>query len=360
MVLAAGKGTRLRPLTDVVPKPAAPVAGKPIIGHIFELLAESGFEEVHVNVHHLADVLLDLYGGDYRVAGVPVHLSREEELLGTAGSVKRLASLAGGFDETFVVVMGDALTDMDLNEVVAFHKEKGALATMSLLRVDDTEQYGVVELDGGGNILGFQEKPRSPEAISNLANTGVYVLEPEVLDYIPEGTFYDFAHDVFPRLLRAGERFVGYDEGDFYWSDIGTLEAYRQAQADALSGRVRLNIPGERRGDGVRVARSASVHPSAVLEGPVVIGADAVVGPGVTLRGEVAVGDGCWLRPGATIERSVLLPGTYVGDGARVKDCIVGPGYDVRAGETILGEALVGQAPNERRRFAQKLDDSAA
>ena len=356
MVLAAGKGTRLKPLTDVMPKPVAPVAGKPIIDHIFELLAASGFEEVHVNIHYLAQVMLDRYGETTVVDGMPIRFSCEERLAGTAGGVRRLAHR---FDDTFVVIMGDALTDVNLPELVAFHKQQGALATLALMRVEDTSQYGVVDLDGGNNIVGFQEKPHPTDAISTLANTGIYVLEPEVLDYIPRNTFFDFADDVFPRLLEAGERFVGY-EGDFYWSDVGTLAAYRQAQHDALSGKVGVRIPGRWHGRGLWVDRDAWLHPGGILDGGAVIGPDAVVGRGVTLSGGVTVGDGCWIHPGATIKRSTLLPGSCVGEGAYLEDCIIGPGYGVRAGDTVLGEALVlGSRPREDRR-SWTLDGSAA
>src|SRR5829696_6496388 len=235
MALAAGKGTRLFPLTGEIPKPMAPVVDTPIIGHIFDLLATHGVEEVHVNVHYLAEALLKAYGEESRANGMKIHLSREDELRGTAGGVKRLSER---FDDSFVVVSGDALTDVDIGELVAFHKEKGALATIALHRVYDTSEFGVVEIDEEGAILGFQEKPNPEEAISTLANTGIYVLEPRALDYIPEKTFFDFAKDVFPKFLENGERFAGY-QGDFYWSDIGTLEAYRQAQYDVLSGKVR-------------------------------------------------------------------------------------------------------------------------
>ena len=337
MVLAAGKGTRLKPLTAIIPKPVAPVAGKPMIEHIFELLAASGFEEVHVNVHHLAHVILGLYGETTVIDGMPVYFSCEERLAGTAGGVKRLASR---FDETFVVIMGDALTDVDLRQLVDFHKERGALATLALMRVEDTSRYGVVELDGRNNIVGFQEKPRPEEAVSTLANTGIYVLEPEVLDYIPEASFFDFADDVFPRLLEAGEKFVGY-EGEFYWSDIGTLDAYRAAQHDALSGKVRVRIPGERRSEGLWVERGTQLHHAVALEGRVVLRQDVVIGEGVTLVGDVTVGSGCRVRPGATVKRSILLPGSSVGSGAHLEDCIVGHGYNVRAGEQILGGAFV-------------------
>jgi NDP-sugar pyrophosphorylase family protein len=318
----------------------APVAGEPIIGHIFELLARSGIEEIHVNVHYLAEVIVGLYGKEAQVSGAKIHFSREEELMGTAGGVKRIAE---HFDETFVVIMGDALTDVDVREVVAFHREHDAVATLALMRVADTSRYGVVELDSENNIVGFQEKPQASEAVSNLANIGIYVLEPEVLEYIPENTFFDFAEDVFPRLLAAEEKFVGY-EGDFYWSDVGTLEAYRRAQRDVLSGKVRVRIPGERRGSGLWIGRDAWLHPTASLRGQAVIGQEAIVGPAVTLVGDVTVGRGCWVHPGATVKRSILLPGSSVGEGSYLEGCIVGPSYEVRSGDQIWGGALVRRA----------------
>jgi mannose-1-phosphate guanylyltransferase len=342
MVLAAGKGTRLFPLTGEIPKPMAPVVDTPIIHHIFDLLARHGFSEAYVNVHYLANALLDAYGEESNVNDMKVRLLREEELTGTAGGVRHLAevSSAGDFSEPFVVVSGDALTDVDIEDLVAFHKEKGALATIALHRVYDTSEFGVVEVDGESNILGFQEKPDPNEAISTLANAGVYVLEPAVLEYIPKNTFFDFARDVFPRLLEEGERFVGY-QGDFYWSDIGTLEAYRQAQYDVLSGKVRVKVPGEKRDESLWVGENAQIHPSAALTGYVVVGRDAVIGRGVSLLGDVTVGTDCWIRPNATIKRSILLPGAIIGDDAYLEDCIVGYGYDVRSGETIRGGALM-------------------
>jgi len=337
MALAAGKGTRLFPLTGEIPKPMAPVVNTPIIEHIFDLMAGHGIEEVYVNVHYLADALLETYGEESRVNGMTVHFEREAELLGTAGGVKRLAER---FDDTFVVVSGDALTDVNIRELVDFHREKGALATIALRWVYDTSEFGVVEVDEEGKIQGFQEKPSPEEAISTLANTGIYVFEPRALDYIPEGTFFDFAEDVFPQLLESGERFVGYQE-DFYWSDIGTLAAYRQAQYDVLSGKVGVKIPGEERSEGLWVGEDAQIHSAAEIEGHVLIGKDAVVGRGVKLLGDVIVGSDCWIRPNATIKRSILLPGASVGGGAYLEDCIVGHHYDVRRQETIRGGALI-------------------
>jgi NDP-sugar pyrophosphorylase family protein len=341
VVLAAGKGTRLLPLTKEIPKPMVPIVGKPMIQHIFELLAASGVDETRVNAFHLAESVLACYGERSWVEGMSVNVSREERLMGTAGGVKRLASISRSFDEAFVVVMGDALTDIDVREVVAFHKEQKALATLALMPVSDTSQYGVVRLDGEGNILAFQEKPSPKEAISTLANTGIYVLEPRVLDYVPEDTFFDFANDLFPRLLETGERFVGYrGEEDFYWSDVGTLEAYRAAHADALAGKVRVKISGERLGEGLWIDRDAQIHQTTLLEGPVVLGRDAVVERGVTLSRNVTVGASCRVLSGATVKGSVLLPGSRVGIGAYLEGCIVGPGYDVPPRKRIRGEAL--------------------
>ena len=343
MVLAAGKGTRLFPLTGEIPKPLAPVVNTPIIEHIFDLLARHGVAKSYVNVHYLADALLKAYDGEESyINAMSVHLLREKELTGTAGGVKHLAKIAskGSSNETFIVVSGDALTDIDLKELLAFHKHKGALATIALKRVYDTSEFGVVELDEEDNILSFQEKPDPREAISTLANTGIYIFEPEVLEYIPEGTFFDFARDVFPRLLWAGERFVGY-EGEFYWSDIGTLEAYRQAQHDVLLGKVRVKVPGQKRGETLWVEKNAQIHPSAALTGYVVVGRDAVIGRDVALWGDVTVGADCWVHPNATIKSSILLPGSSVGEGAYLEDCIVGHGYDVRPGDTIRGGALI-------------------
>jgi mannose-1-phosphate guanylyltransferase len=242
--------------------------------------------------------------------------------------------------------MGDALTDVDLRGVVAFHKERSALATLALMSVSDTSQYGVVELNGEGGILAFQEKPDPTEAISTLANSGIYVLEPEALDYIPEDTFFDFANDLFPRLLEAGERFVGY-EGDFYWSDVGTLEAYRQAQADVLEGKVQVEIPGKRLGKNLWADENVRLHWTIGREGAVMLGRDAIIGRDVTLSGSVTIDQDCWVRQGATVKRSVLLPGASVGEEAYLEDCIVGPGYHERPGDQIRGGALVCR---ERRR----------
>ena len=337
MVLAAGKGTRLAPLTDELPKPMAPVVNKPVIEHVFELLAGARVKEVYVNVSHLSDVILGHYGEKTHIEDMQINFCHEEQLMGTAGGVKRLAR---HFSETFVVIMGDALTDVDVQSMVAFHKKNKALATLALVPVSDPSRYGVVELDSEGSIRRFQEKPEPGHAISNLANTGIYVLEPEVLDYIPEDTFFDFAQDVFPRLLEAGERFMGY-EGNFYWLDIGTLQAYRAAQYDVLSGKVCVEIPGYQMGENLWVDTGVEIHPTAVFEGHSVIGGGTVIEQKATLVGDTIVGSGCRVHPESTVKRSILFPNSHIGEGSCVEDCIVGPDYEVRPGERIRGETLM-------------------
>jgi NDP-sugar pyrophosphorylase family protein len=242
--------------------------------------------------------------------------------MGTAGGVKRIAD---HFDETFVVVMGDALTDIDVREVVAFYNKRKALATLALMPVSDTSQYGVVRLNEEGNILAFQEKPDPKEAISTLANTGIYVLEPRALEYIPEDTFFDFANDLFPRALEVGKRFVGYRGEDFYWSDVGTLEAYQAAQADTLAGKVRVKILGERLAENLWIDKDASFHQTVAFEGAVVLSQDAVIGREVTLSGNVTVGPGCRVFSGVTVKSSILLPGSRVGTGLISKVASLGP-----------------------------------
>jgi NDP-sugar pyrophosphorylase family protein len=343
MVLAAGKGTRLFPLTGVLPKPMAPVADKPIIQHIFELLSRTGVDEAHANVHYLADVVLDHYGEETEVGRMDVRFHREQQLMGTAGGVKNVAE---AFEETFVVVMGDALTDVDVGEVVDFHKEKKAAATIALTPVEDTTEYGVAVLDREKSIVGFQEKPGPKEAISNLANTGIYVLEPEALSYVPEGAFFDFAKDLFPRLLEAGERVAGYNVSGSYWSDIGNLSAYKKAQRDVLAGLVKVEVDGEPWGRNLWIGEKAKIHRSAYgrIEGKAFIGTGAEVGPDASLSEGATVGRHCRVGGGATVRGSVLLPGATVGAGAYLEDCVIGPGYEVGPGARLLGEALVREA----------------
>ena len=227
MVLAAGTGSRLRPLTLKRAKAMLPIGGRPLLEHLTCLLKVHNITEIAINLHYRPDDIVE-YFGDGHAFGVRITYSREQELLGTAGAVKKLQHF---FTETFLVVYGDLLTTLDLTALVDFHWRKGGLATIALYRVDHPQACGIVELDTNGRIRRFVEKPGPEEVFGNLANAGIYVLEPEVIDFIPAGVFYDFGHDLFPLLLEHGMPLYGYPIRA-YLIDIGTLEKYKQAQRD--------------------------------------------------------------------------------------------------------------------------------
>jgi NDP-sugar pyrophosphorylase family protein len=225
MILAAGEGRRLRPLTDHLPKPMLPIAGRPLLEHIITHLRNCGVTELAINLHHLPALVMDYFGDGQRWQ-VNLRYSVEEHLLGSAGGVKRLQSF---FDETFVVFYGDLLTWTDLRPMIAFHRQAGVLATLGLYHVPDPWNRGIVELDPAQYITRFAEKPPRDQVFSNLANAGIYVLEPEVLNQIPAEQVYDFGHDVFPGLLAQGGRIAGYVIEDLL-IDIGLPEKYAQAE----------------------------------------------------------------------------------------------------------------------------------
>ncbi len=244
MVLAAGLGTRLRPLTYEITKPMVPVLDRPVMEHILDLLKRHGFDEVIANLHYFPDSIKEYFGDriSYRV---------EEELLGTAGGVRACRDFFGG--EPFLVISGDALTDIDLGALAARHSEAGGMATLAVKKVPDTREYGVVLHDREGRITGFQEKPSPDEALSDLGNCGIYVFSPEIFDYFPERPFADWAQDVFPALLENDVPFHIH-EIDEYWNDVGSLTELRQGTFDALGGELHLEMEGSEVQPGVTVA----------------------------------------------------------------------------------------------------------
>src|SRR5215469_14588947 len=251
MILAGGLSTRLYPLTKQVPKPLVPVAGVPNAVHLINYLRAYGYDEIAINVHYLSEAILDALGDGSRF-GVRLTYSYEPELLGSAGGVKKLQSFFGG--DPFVVVGCDDLTDLPLDRLTAFHKERNAIATIGLVECEEVDQYGVVVIDDRGKVVGFQEKPAIVTERSKLANTGIYAFSPAIFDRIPAEEFYDFGKQVFPALQSAGEPFYGFDARGAYWADIGTPAEYRRASYDVVRGV--FSIPGTRAG---------GVDPSAVL-----------------------------------------------------------------------------------------------
>jgi len=315
MLLAAGLGTRLRPLTYELPKPMVPILGRPVMEHIMRLLARHGFDEVIANLHYFPDLIRNRFGdgSDY---GLRLTYSYEPELMGTAGGVRNARDHFGG--ETFLIISGDALTDIDLTALWEAHKRKGGIATLALKRVDDPREFGVVIVGEDGRIQGFQEKPDPAEALSNLGNCGIYVFEPEIFDYFPEQDFVDWAMDVFPKLLEQDVSFYGHEFPD-YWNDVGSLDEYRQGNFDALEGRVRVDMPGSDNGRNV---------PTAVeVDGPVFIGEGCEIAAGVRITGPVVIGEG-----------------SRIGENAALRDTIVWPRTDVDPGTVLIG-AVAGERP---------------
>jgi mannose-1-phosphate guanylyltransferase len=275
-----------------------PVLGTPVMEHILRLLARHGFDDVVSNLHYFPEQIEKRFG-DGSEWGVRLSYSYEPELLGTAGGVRNVRDHFGG--ETFLIISGDALTDLDLTALWDAHRSHGGIATLSLKRVDDPSQIGVVIQGDDGRIQGFQEKPDPAEALSNLGNCGIYVMEPEIFDYFPDRPFVDWAQDVFPALLEQDVAFYGHEIDD-YWNDIGNIKEFRQGNFDALAGEVKVEIaPGR-----------LNVDAEWVDDPPVYVGEDCEIGAGARLTGPVVLGDRCKVGKGAAIRDSVLWPGTDV------------------------------------------------
>jgi len=328
MVLAAGLGTRLRPITYAMPKPMVPVLNRPVMEHIVRLLAGHGFGEAIANLHWFPETI-EGHFGDGSELGIELSYSREQALLGTSGGVRNAAGFLG---DSFLVISGDALTDIDLGAMREFHESHDGIATLATKRVADTTQFGVAITGADGRIQGFQEKPQPAEALSDLANCGIYMFRAEVFDYFPEpGTskaagegdpagFADWAMDVFPALLENDVPFYSH-EIDAYWNDIGNLDELRQGNLDALEGAVRVDPGAPEVAAGVR---SASDLRRAEVEGPALIGAGVELGEGVRIQGPAIVGDGCRIGAGAWVRDSILLSGAELAPEAMLIGAIAG------------------------------------
>ena len=310
MVMAAGLGTRLRPLTDVLPKPMMPVANRPVLHHLLNLLRRHDVRELGINLHAFPE-MIESYFGDGSNLDMSIHWSYEPELLGTAGGTKKLEDLWGG--EPILVTSGDGLHDVDVTALLGHHRRTGALATLTVKPVTDPSAYGVVILDRDTRVRGFQEKPRRDEARSDLANCGIYVIEPELLERIPADSFVDFGEDVWPSLVAANEEIYAYTTMA-YWNDVGDLDELRNSILDAVLGHVRVEIPGEEIAPGVWAEEGCRIDSSARIDGPVVLGANVVIEAEAQVRGPAAIGADCHVAKAAALRSATLLPGSLVPD----------------------------------------------
>jgi mannose-1-phosphate guanylyltransferase/phosphomannomutase len=325
VVMAGGEGTRLRPLTSNQPKPMVPIVGKPCMEHILELLKKHGLRDVVVTVAFLPQAIRS-YFGDGDNLGLSIEYSVEESPLGTAGSV-RLA--AGKLDDTFLVISGDALCDVDLTRLVEFHREKGASVTIGLKSVDNPLEFGIVVTDEDGKVERFLEKPSWGQVFSDTINTGIYVIEPEVLRHIPTDRPYDFSKELFPLLLEMGRPMYGFVM-DGYWQDIGNLDQYRQANFDALDERLHLEVAGIRIRGNVWLGEGVDADIDAI-EGPAYIGNYCRIGPDATIGPYSVLGPSVTLRDSARVARSIVDASTYLGRSALVEGAIIGRSCELRA-----------------------------
>ncbi len=380
MILAAGKGTRVRPITHTIPKPMIPILQKPVMEFLLELLRQHGFDQIMVNVSHLAHEI-ENYFRDGQKFGVQIAYSFEGrivdgelvgEALGSAGGMRRIQDFSPFFDSTFVVLCGDALIDLDLTAAVKRHREKGSIATVIMKSVprEEVSSYGVVVTDEDGRIQAFQEKPSVEEALSTSINTGIYIFEPEVLDYIPSGEEFDIGSQLFPKLVEMGAPFYGITM-DFQWVDIGKVPDYWRAVRGVLQGEVKnVQIPGHEVAPGVYTGLNVDVNWDKVeIEGPVYIGGMTRIEDGAKIIGPTYIGPNCRICSGATVDNSVIFEYSRLGPGVRLVDKLVfgrycvdktGATIDVQAAAldwliTDARQVLPSQPPVERQAIAQLL-----
>lgn len=339
MVLAAGLGTRLRPLTDLISKPMAPIVNRPVMEHIIKLLAKHGFTDIVCNLHYFPDEIKNHFR-DGSKWGVNIVYSFEEELLGTAGGVKKVEDFFQG--QTFLVISGDALTDINLSGAYDFHKEKKGVATLVLAKVEDTSQFGVVLLDDEKRIKGFQEKPLSGEAKSNLANSGIYFFEPDIFKYMPlKGQFYDFGKTLFPDLLEKDIPYYGYKHNR-YWNDVGSLDEYQMGNFDALEGKVKVDIPGKMIKEGVWIGRNCKIQKDVIIIPPVCIGDDCIIKSGAKLYGPIILGNNTTVDERAILYRGIKWGSGYVGKDASLIGAIIGYAAEIKDKASVLEKAVIG------------------
>ena len=335
--MAGGEGTRLRPLTTSQPKPMLPMANQPMAAHVISLLKSHGFDEIIITVAFLANTIRT-YFGDGSEFGVRIDYATEETPLGTAGSVRNARE---ELDERFLVISGDVLTDIDLGELVRFHDDAGAAVTLALKPMENPLEFGIVITDPKGRIERFLEKPTWGQVFSDRINTGIYVLDPVVLDYIAPDRPVDFSAEVFPTLLEAGHPLYGFTT-ERYWEDVGTLEAYLRVHEDILDAKVAVAIDAFPLRDGVWVGEGAEIDPSATIEAPVLIGDNCRIGPGARLGAYSVLGANVNVGEGAVLERSVVHDNCYIGAGAAARSAVVGRSCELRRGVNIGEGAVLG------------------
>lgn len=336
VILAGGCGTRLQPLTMSTPKPMLPLFSKPVLEHGIDLLRLHGVDEVIIALSSKSSEIMDHFG-DGSAWGINIRYSIETEPKGTAGAVKLLQPV---INDTFLVISGDTVTDFDLTAAIEFHKKKSAIATMLLHHADDPTDFGIVQHEADGRISRVLEKPKSSEVFSDTINTGLYILEPEALSSIPYFTTYDFARDLFPRMLRNMEPVYGCRLPG-YWCDVGNLIQYRNAHFDALVGKARIDIVATEVEPGVWIGEDTEVHQTAELAGPLFLGAGAELRKNAALNPFSVIGGNSLVDEAATVARSIIGSRAFIGKGTKITDCVIGEGYRVHELRSIKNQIVM-------------------
>lgn len=317
-ILAAGAGTRLRPLTYEIPKPMVPLANKPVVEYTIESLKKHNITSMMMNLHTLPHLIKN-YFGDGKDFGVDISYSYEENLLGTAGGLKKCREF---FDSTFIVMSGDGLSDIEITSALEFHKKKKSLATMILKKIETRFNYGITVADRFNKIVKFVEKPTWGSVFSDTVNTGIYIFEPEIFKFIPEG-FYDFGQDLWPKLLKLKKPIYAYTTNG-YWTDIGNIEEYKKATKDILEGKINLNIPGKPfRTKEVKIGENSFVDKSVKFIGKSLIGRNCKIGKNVVVDNGTIIGNNVIIKDDVIIKDSILLDNVVVNNEAKLHSSIV-------------------------------------
>ncbi|GAB4112153.1 MAG: NDP-sugar synthase [Roseiflexaceae bacterium] len=339
VILVGGLGTRLRPLTCNLPKPMIPLLNQPFIEHVLENLRDQGIDEVILAVQYLADRFRTALGDGSRL-GLKVHVVEEPEPRGTAGAVKNVEHLLDG---TTFVFNGDVFTDLDLQAMLAFHREKGSKLTIALTPVEDPTSFGLVETDASSHIRRFLEKPRIDEVTTNMINAGTYIIEPELFRYVPPAQYYMFERGLFPVVLQTGDPMYGYPSRA-YWTDIGKPQTYLEVHHDILVGKVRYHFRGEQIRERIWAQGDVDIHPQALVMGPVMLGAGVKIAAGARIIGPTVIGAGSVIGANTQIEGSVLWDEVVVDEEATLRSCVIGKQTHVGPKAHIGDGAIIGDA----------------
>jgi Nucleoside-diphosphate-sugar pyrophosphorylase involved in lipopolysaccharide biosynthesis/translation initiation factor 2B, gamma/epsilon subunits (eIF-2Bgamma/eIF-2Bepsilon) len=339
LLLAGGFGTRMRPLTERLPKPMAPVGNRPWLEHLIAGLKEQGIREIVIAVKHYPERIIDHFG-DGRKLGVDIRYTHEPVPLGTAGAVKNAESLLGS---RFVVINADIVHRADIRALAETHARSGAMVTVGLVEVADPSQFGVVEQTEDGRIVRFVEKPPRGEAPSNRINAGIYIMERDVLREIPAGREVSIERETFPALIAAGHRVQGAMVGG-YWMDMGTSERYRRIHWDLLDGKLELDLPGREPGRGIRIGEGTEIAQGAMLVPPVLVGSRVKIGERAVVGPYAVIGDDCVIGRGARVTHSILWDRCTAAEAAQLNRCIVGSGLKIDP-RHLLHEAVLNVIP---------------